>query len=479
MKIRILNGYLVAVSFCLIHYYGWGQSAAEEDRKLGEKVAKQVETTIGIYKAPKTTGYVSQVGDRLVSNLHSEFSQFSFQIVDQFEPNAFAAPGGFIYVSRGLLVLLDSEAELAGVLGHEISHVTQRHAYQRKKKGVFSSIIKIPGNIVGSVLGEGLGNVLNAPWDALSANYSRKQESEADEYGLKLAADTGYDPGELADILARMQAEIEALTQEQIRFSFFDSHPSTPKRIENIQKQTAQLQVDSDDPIATDRGAFLENLDGLHFDVDPANGVFQRNKFLHPDLNLSLTFPEGWKTINTPLMSGSLTENGDGFILLGLEDQELDPVETGKKLEWEFRKRGVDPLESGPIKTDYWNGYLLAFGEYTKSGPTVTSMILLTMEGRNYKILANGTDQYQGLIEKATYSFKPITPEERKSIISRRLRIVEARQGETLEDLSERSGNAWEVSFTALVNNIPADETLQKGHLIKIIKEEPYAVNEQ
>ena len=452
---------------------------AEEDRKLGEKVAQQVETTIGLYTAPKTTGYVSQVGDRLVSNLHSEFSEFSFQIVDQFEPNAFAAPGGFIYVSRGLLVLLDSEAELAGVLGHEISHVTQRHAYQRKKKGVFSSIIKIPGNIVGSVLGEGLGNVLNAPWNALSANYSRKQESEADDYGMKLASDTGYDPAELAEILARMQAEIEALTQGRFGSVFLIRIQVHPRESRIFKNRQAAWILSPDNPIATDRGNFLENLDGLHFDVDPANGVFQKNKFLHPDLSISLTFPEGWKTIKTPAMVGGLTKSGDAFILLGLEDQELDPVETGKKLESEFRKRGVDPLESGPIKSDSWSGYLLAFGEYTKSGPTVISMILLTMEGRNYKILANGTDQYQGLIEEATYSFKPLTREERKSIISRRLRIVEARQDETLEDLSERSGNAWDVSFTTLVNNIEQDANLEKGQLIKIVKEEAYVNNDQ
>lgn len=465
----------MAVIWCfLVHYTGWSQSGAEEDRKLGEKVAKQVEASIGIYKAPTTTAYVSQVGGRLVDNLDSEFSEFSFEIVDQPEPNAFAAPGGFIYVSRGLLVLLDSEAELAGVLGHEISHVTQRHTYQRSKKGIFSSIIKIPGNIVGSVLGEGLGNVLNAPWDALSANYSRKQESEADEYGMKLAADSGYDPMELAMILARMQAEIEALTQEEIRFSFFDSHPSTPKRVENIHKLSAQLRVDSEDNLAASRGEFLENLAGIHFDEDPANGVFQDNLYLHPDLNISLTFPKGWKTFNTPTMVGSLTQSGDGFILLGLEDQALDPVESGKKLEQEFRKRGAQPLESGPIKTDNWSGYLLAFGDYTKAGPTVISVILLNMEGRNYKIVANGTDPYQPLIEKTTYSFKPLTQEERKSITSRRLRIVEARQGETLVQLSERTGNAWEPAFTALANNVEEDEILQEGQLIKIIKEEAY-----
>ena len=272
MKIRILQNSLAAVLVICLYQVGWAQDAAQEDREIGEKVAKQVEASIGIYDAPKTADYVSSVGSSLVENLDSEFSEFSFQIVDQFEPNAFAAPGGFIYISRGLLVLLDSEDELAGVLGHEISHVTQRHAYQRNKKGVFSSIIKIPGNIVGSVLGEGLGNVLNAPWDALSANYSRKQESEADELGMNLAATTGYDPLELAAILARMQAEIEALTQEQMRFSFFDSHPSTPKRVQNIQKLSEELVIESSSPVATSRNKFLSNLDGIHFDVGAPAG---------------------------------------------------------------------------------------------------------------------------------------------------------------------------------------------------------------
>ncbi len=474
MKVRYFKSSLITVLFVIPQAAGWAQSAAADDRKMGERVAQQVEASIGLYTTTKIVSYVSRVGDRLVGNLDSEFSEFSFQIVDQFEPNAFAAPGGFVYVSRGLLVLLDSEAELAGVLGHEISHVTQRHAYQRKKKGVFSSIIKIPGNIVGSVLGEGLGSVLNAPWDALSANYSRKQESEADDYGMSLAAISGYDPFELAAILGRMQAEIEVLTHKQVRFSFFDSHPSTPKRIENIQKLSSALTVGPADAVAGSRREFLGNLEGLHYNADPAKGVFQRNKFLHPELDLSLTFPKNWKTVNTPTIVGSIAANGDGFILLGIEDQDLDPLETGEKLEAELIKRGTQPLESGPIKTDHWSGYLLAFGEYTKRGPTILSIIMLKMDGRNYKLLANGTEQYQGLIENATYSLRPLSQGERGSITSLRIRIVEAQDGESLADLGERTGNAWEESFTALVNNISPDEPLQEDQLIKIVREETY-----
>jgi len=376
---------------------------------MGEKVAKQVEMQMGLYPAPAANKYVKQVGSRLVTNLDSDFKEFSFQILDQMEPNAFAAPGGYIFVSRGILVLLDSEAELAGVLGHEISHVTQRHSYQKRKRSVFSSIIKVPGNIVGSVLGEGIGNVINSPWEALGANYSRKQEAEADEIGMRLAGQSGYDPLELGSILGRMQDEIEALTDETVKHSFFDSHPSTPKRRENIKKESAKISYDPGKPIAKTRKEFLKKFDGMHFDQNPAQGVFQGNKFLHSELSFAINFPENWKTSNTPLMVGGFTPNGDAFIVLGLDDDEADPVSTGEKFDAYFRKRGVTPLESKAIKREHWSGYLIALEDYSKSGPTIVTLLWVKMEGKIFKIFTNGTERFQRSIEKSIYSLHPIT----------------------------------------------------------------------
>ena len=166
-----------------------GQSSDEE---IGAEVAKQVEAEIGLYQAPVTRDYVRAIGSRLVSHLEDNEFAFRFNIVDQFDPNAFAAPGGWVYVSRGLLVLANSEDELAGVIGHEITHVTERHSAGRQRRGLLGGILKIPGNIVGVVVGKDIGDLINSPLDTIGqislASYSRGQESEADRLGMRLAA---------------------------------------------------------------------------------------------------------------------------------------------------------------------------------------------------------------------------------------------------------------------------------------------------
>ena len=177
----------------------------DSDIEQGAEVAKLVEQQIGLYPMPQTEAYLREVGGRLVAVVNDPRWKFSFQIVDQQEPNAFAIPGGGIYVSRGLLALINREDELAGVLAHEIAHVTQRHSARQQRKGILPGLLSVPGNVVGNVVGENLGALINAPIDTVGgawlSRYSRGQESESDRIGIRTAAQAGYDPAALADIL--------------------------------------------------------------------------------------------------------------------------------------------------------------------------------------------------------------------------------------------------------------------------------------
>jgi predicted Zn-dependent protease len=161
-------------------------SSAKSDKETGAKVAKQVEEQIGIYQAAVTTDYIREIGNRLVDNLKDHEFDFQFQIADQWEPNAFALPGGYIYFSRGLLILANDEGELAGVLGNEISHVTERHSARQQERSIVPGLLSLPGAIVGNVVNEDLGNLINTPINMIGqvslATYSRKQESDSDSW---------------------------------------------------------------------------------------------------------------------------------------------------------------------------------------------------------------------------------------------------------------------------------------------------------
>ena len=184
---------------------GTGAITVEDEKQAGAMAARQLEEQVGIYPGEFLTNYLDSVGRRLVSALGDTPYFFRFKIIDQSAPNAFATPGGYIYVSRGIMALINSEDELAGILAHEISHVTLRHHAQQAQRGVLPGVLTLPGRAVGKVVGEDVGNMVNAPLEAVGktymSSYGRGQESEADRVGMHLAARAGYDPLALADAL--------------------------------------------------------------------------------------------------------------------------------------------------------------------------------------------------------------------------------------------------------------------------------------
>src|SRR5262249_1698486 len=171
--------------------------SAKKDVTLGTEVAEMVEQEIGLYTtAPGAAAYLNSVGARLAATANDSRWKFTFQILNQEEPNAFAIPGGGIYVSRGLLALINSEDELAGVLAHEIAHVTERHSAKQQRKGFLPGLLSVPGNLIG-VVSPGLGSLINVPVEAAGgawiSRYNRVQEKEADRIGIQKAATCGYE----------------------------------------------------------------------------------------------------------------------------------------------------------------------------------------------------------------------------------------------------------------------------------------------
>lgn len=456
-------------------------SSTEDDKKTGAEVAKQVEEQIGIYTAPITADYVQAIGQRLVVNLERREFDFRFQLVDQFEPNAFAAPGGYVYISRGLLALANNEEELAGVLGHEIIHVTKRHSAKQSRRGIFPALLQIPGAIVGGLVSEELGALINTPIAAIGqvrlAGYSRGQEREADRLGMRLSANSGYDPKALATILSQLEKDVEMLTGDKHKASFFDTHPTTPKRVEEINKELAKIQWSPQPAIAKSKQDFLRRLDGLHYDENPAQGVFHGQTFLQPDLNFAITFPDKWETANTPSAVGAMTEKQEAMLFLGLADQQTEPEQLGQAFVAKLQqKHKTEPVEARAVQAGQWPGYLVTLAESERQHITYMHILWVKMQKLTYQLIGVGADQYRPMLKETALSLRPLTVEERNAITSLRLRIVAANAGETLAELGERTGNAWKPDYTAMINNIPIDQKLQAGELIKIARREKYVV---
>src|SRR5947208_1813715 len=244
------------------------------------------------------------------------------------EPNAFALPGGPVYVSRALLVLTNSEDELAGVLGHEIGHVAARHAVRRVTRAAPLAVVTGLGaavtSIVSPMLGDLVGGIGGVAGASVLARYSREQEPEADRIGQELAAAAGWDPAGLSRSLRTLERDDTLHHGEERPNSFFATHPPLPDRVADTEARAATLARTAAAPVAGP-GGMLRRLDGLPVGPRASNGVFDGETFLHPDLDFRVRFPAGWKTANERTVVGASAPDGRAVVGLELVGKGSDP----------------------------------------------------------------------------------------------------------------------------------------------------------
>ena len=467
---------------------GTGGVTVADEQEAGARAAQQVAEQVGIYPGEFVTTYVDSIGRRLVASLGETPYYFKFRVIDQAEPNAFATPGGYIFVSRGLLALVNSEDELAGVLAHEISHVTLRHHARQAQRSVLPSVLSLPGRAIGAVVGEDVGNIINAPisvaGQAYLSSYSREQESEADDAGARLVARAGYDPAALSQILANLEETVMLLTansqgSRKRQQGFFDSHPTTPTRVADIGRLAASLEWQPTRQIAPDRAAVYKRLDGLTWGQNnPMQGIFRDQQFMQPDMNLSLTFPSGWNTLNTPRYVGAVTPDESALILFGGPDRPGSARELATTFIAEISEAAeIEPWE--PIETQIgaWPAWAVKFDDDAGSEPVSIYYVWINAGGNVLQVVAIGPQKHFEAMRETGASLRQLTQEELDSIVAERVRIITALPDESLTQLSARSNNHISIELTAAINGRASDTPLPANASVKIVRTESYLGN--
>jgi predicted Zn-dependent protease len=453
--------------------------AAASDVALGAQVAKQVEQEFGLYTSPEANRYLQELGARLATVANDPRWKFTFQIVDQGDPNAFAIPGGGIYVSRGLLALLNREDELAGALAHELVHVMKRHTAQEQRRGFLPGVLSIPGKVVGGVVSEDLGNIINAPIETVGgawlSRYSRSQETESDRLGIAIAAKAGYEPSALADLLARIDASVKSETGKEHKFSMFDSHPMTETRLTNIRKRAPELPVLDKSRVAPDAAALFAKLDGMWLGENPDQGVLQKDQFLQPSIGFAITLPPGWKHQNTPQYLISAHPQKEAMLLLGIAGPESEPELTGQKFIAKMRtKARTEPVSARKTAVGNFPAYVVTYLDPSGRKPVYLHFAWVAMAGHTYQLIGLAPEKDKETLRTAALTLRPLTDADRATVTGKRLRAVPARKGETLDTFNTRTKNTWPPAYTALVNSLHPNDTLTEGQLIKISREEPW-----
>jgi predicted Zn-dependent protease len=446
--------------------------------KQGQEAAKAVAQLMGLVENPQLLAYVDTIGQRLARQSPREELEHHFYVVEMAVPNAFALPGGHIYVSRGLLAMVNSEDELANAIGHEIGHVAARHSVRQQVRSTPFIPVKIAaglGGLAAGIVSPTLGRVVSGvgqlPGSLVLASYSRDQEREADRLGQQFAAAVGWDPAAMGRFMHTLSRDEALQGDDPSRSSFFASHPSSPERAADSRGFAATLDRAKPDPAALSHTEFLRELEGIVVGERAAEGVFVGNRFLQPELDFALTFPKDWETTNGRDHVAARSPDKKGFLVLQIVGEGEDPLEAARA----FAKKHSLRDEPQALRIA---GLAAAQAVSESSRSTLVHLTWVAHGGRVYQLAgispAESFAAQVSLFDAAGRSFRPLKQAERAEIRESRLRVTGARAGETLEQLVERTGSSWTPEETAVANGIKVGVALPDGKPIKLAMPEPY-----
>ena len=453
---------------------GGGVMSSERERSLGREAAREVERTTGLVKDARLTGYVRDVGARLIRGSAAQDGDWTFGLLDDDELNAFSLPGGYVYVSRGLLAFLNSEDELVGVTAHEVGHIVAHHNMRRAAAATpFALLFGVPAAALG-VVSPDLGGVVagagTLAGGIVLSPYSQEQERQADRLGMELAAHAGWDPAGLSAALQTLARAAELSGRDPTRSSFFSTHPAIAERVTDTRWAAAEMTRGPGTSISPTRAAFLARLDGLVVGPNPANGVFVDRRFLHPDLAFAWDVPNGWKSGNAPEAAVAADSEGRAALALRMVGKGRDPV-AGARANG-LREEVVRELERLQI------GGLPAARVVADSGGTRLHLTWIAHDEHVYRIAgvsrAGDFERFRQAFAQSADSFRPLGDADRRRVTVVRLRTATAREGESLTAVIRRAGAVWSAEQTAISNGIAVNSLLEPGWPVKVPVRETY-----
>jgi len=436
---------------------------------MGEQVAASTRATIGVYPSSALQSYVSGLGLRLAATSERPGLPWSYEVIDDPAVNAFAAPGGKIFVTRGILPFLDSEAELAGVLGHETGHVTARHTARQITRQQLFGIGLVAGSVASSRIASAAG-ALQQGLQLLFLSYSRGDEAQADELGFRYIRRANYNPNEMSDVF-RVLERVGQLSGGGRVPTWAASHPAPEDRLVKAEARAATVPADSLRSSIVNREPYLRAIDGIVFGANPRQGYFEGTRFLHPDLRFRFDFPAGWKTDNQPQAVIAGSPQGDAVIQLSLSGKDSPDVLLQKFLQ----QQGVQTVSSGRSSVHGLSGATAEFRAQDEQGNALAGRVLyLSYDGNTYELLGYGTASgyasHGSAIAQSLQSFDRLTDPAALGKQPVHLQIVRLSRALTIEEFYRQYPSAVSLDMIAALNGVSAGATLPVGTMAKRVQ---------
>jgi predicted Zn-dependent protease len=436
-----------------------------QEIQMGQEYSAQVRQQMGVYPDSAVQAYVNRLGREIAAGTERPRLPWSFTVIDDPTVNAFALPGGPVFVTRGILTHMTSEAELAAVLGHEIGHVTARHSVQQMTRQQLAQIGLLAGAIASDRVAQNLG-VISQGLGILFLKYSRDDETQADGLGFRYALNDGYDVRQMVNMFAVLQ-RISAQAGQRIP-EWQSTHPDPGNRIERTRERLAKVTVPLDGK-KVGRDEFLRKINGMVFGDNPRQGYFQGRTFLHPDLAFQLEFPSGWKTLNQPQAVLGASPNQDAQVQLALAGED-PPAQTLQKF------LGQQGVQAGRSSQTTINGNTAALARFTAQNQEGTQLAglaaFVAYGGNTYQLMGITTGAayagYDRDFQQFVQSFRRLTDAAALNVKPNRIELVKTPRAMTLADFNRQYPSAIPVEQLALINGLDdGNSQIAAGELVK------------
>ncbi|MBS1237797.1 MAG: peptidase, partial [Deltaproteobacteria bacterium] len=439
-----------------------------EEIQLGKQTDTEVRKEYGVYEDQKLNAYLNDMCQRLAKVSHRPNLPYKFEIVDASAVNAFAVPGGYVYFTRGILANLNNEAELAGVMGHEIGHITARHSAQQYSRAQLAQF----GLVVGGLFMPDLvSGVAQLGVGMLFLSFSRDNERQADSLGVEYASKAGYDARELAAFFETLERMNPGSDRSGLP-GWFSTHPSPEDRVVTVRKEAREWQQKLGmKESKLNREVYLKHIDGLVYGDDPRQGYVDEGIFYHPDMGFQFPIPANWKVNNTPSQVQIMNENKEGGIIFSVANAP-SPKEAAAKF---VQANRASVLASDSVTVGGFPAHRLVCNI---KGESSTIRVVSYFIHKDKSIFyfhglsaPSVFDKHLNTFEKTMSGFKELSDPKKINVKPDRIRLRTTKAAGSVESAFRTMGIPKDdLDDIALLNGMELSENLPANTLVKVIE---------
>lgn len=436
-----------------------------QEIEMGREASRADVARIGEYADADAQAMVKRIGQDMAAKSERPQLPWEFHLLDDAAVNAFAYPGGFIFVTRGLMTYLNSEAELAEVIGHEIGHVTAKHTVAAMSSQQLTQIGLVGASILSPKIAQ-FGDTLNAGAGLLFLKFGRDDELQADALGFRYSLNLGYDVREspkVFETLGRLSGEAGARIPE-----WQSTHPDPGNRVQRAEQRLAGVSAAELAGTKVNRDGYLRVIDGMVFGEDPRQGFFRDRRFLHPSLRFQLDFPSGWRTANLP--DAVIGQSADGAAQFQLQTGSGSPRDAVTQF---VGQQGITVRQRGQLNINGIPAEAAEFDAATEQGTIRGTIASLRFRNVTYMMLglssAQAAAQYSAAINATIQSFREVTDPAVLNAQPARVQIVTLPAAMTGQTFTQRYPSSVAAEQVYIANGIEANTDLPKGMLLKRI----------